>query len=153
VRTALLAGGVSACLVLAGAGAAAQTAASPALEAPDGRAVDWSQWLAANGPAAVLVWASWAPGSTRAPGRLEALAAASQERGLRLVVISVQEPLADAKAALGPHAVPWLHDRHGAILKLYRVIEVPALLVVDAKGAVAARLEVTPEAVRGWGRQ
>jgi hypothetical protein len=131
--------------------AAAQTPreTSP-LVAPDGRAVRWQQWLDENGPAAVLVWASWAPRAGAVMERLEDLAGACRARGLSPVVVDVQEPMEDARAALDGRGVTWLHDRHGAVLKRHRVIRVPALIVVDRKGVVLGRLEATPEAVRRW---
>lgn len=80
----------------------------------------------------------------------EALAAACDDAGLHLVVLVVQETLEEGRAALRGHDVGWLHDRHGALLKQYRVIEVPSLLVVAADGRPLAKMEVSVEAVRGW---
>ena len=78
------------------------------------------------------------------------LAEACAEAGLHLVVLDVQESLEDGRAALGGREVGWLHDRHGTLLKKYRVIEVPSLLLVAADGEPLARLDATPEAVSGW---
>jgi hypothetical protein len=66
-----------------------------------------------------------------------------------MVIIAVQEPIEDSRQALGS-GPGWLHDRHGSILKAYRVIRVPAMLVVDSDGRVLERLEALPEAVDAW---
>jgi hypothetical protein len=67
-----------------------------------------------------------------------------------LVVVAVQEPLADAQNGLGSRRVSWMHDRHGALLKAYRIIRVPSLLIVDAKARDWDNLEISPEAIREW---
>lgn len=123
------------------------------LEDPGRQAVPWSRWLEAEGPAAVLLWASWAPRSDTALARLDELSSTCRSAGLELVVVAVQEPFADAEAVLRRLPVPWLHDRHGELLKLYRVLQLPSLVVVDADGSVAARLEPSPEGIRGWSRR
>ena len=120
------------------------------LVAPDGSPVQWLEWVAADAPAAVLFWASWAPRSDTVLAGLADLATACRKRELKLIIIDVQESLADARAALADAGVGWLHDRHGALLKEYRVIRVPALLIVDVKGKVLAELAPTPAAVSGW---
>jgi hypothetical protein len=122
------------------------------LAEPDGGAVRWSDWLAANGPAAILVWASWAPAADAAVDALDELAVASEAQRLALVVVAVQESAEAAGMVLGRTATPWLHDRHGAILKEYRLIRVPILVVVDSNGGVLAKLEPRPEALRTWRR-
>jgi hypothetical protein len=78
------------------------------------------------------------------------LAKACAEAGLHLVVLDVQESLEDGRAALAGREVGWLHDRHGALLKKYRVIEVPSLLLVAADGQQMAKLAASREAVSGW---
>jgi len=78
------------------------------------------------------------------------LSKACADAGLHLVVLDVQESLEDGRSALGGREVGWLHDRHGALLKKYRVIEVPSLLLVTAEGEQLAKLDATPEAVRVW---
>ncbi|HOC43605.1 MAG TPA: redoxin domain-containing protein [Thermoanaerobaculales bacterium] len=126
-------------------GAAELTLADPA-----GIAVRWSDWVEANGPAAVLVWASWAPGGEAVVAGLADLAEAARARGLTLVVVDVQEEAAAAAAVLVGQAVPWLHDRHGAILKSYRLTQLPTLVVVDRAGRALGTLDADPEALRGW---
>ena len=115
-----------------------------------GQAVSLSEFLGENGPVALLMWASWAPKATQVIDRHAALAAAGREAGIDFFVVDVQEPLADAKSALDSKKVAWLHDRHGALLKQYRVIRVPSLVVVAADGEVLARLEPTADALRSW---
>jgi hypothetical protein len=46
--------------------------------------------------------------------------------------------------------MPWLHDRHGMILKEYRVTRVPAVLVVARDGRLLDRLDPSPEAIAAW---
>ena len=79
-----------------------------------------------------------------------AFAAACANAGLHLVVLDVQETLEDGRSALDDRDVGWLHDRHGVLLKQYRVIEVPSLLLVAADGTALAKLDATPDAVRDW---
>jgi hypothetical protein len=115
-----------------------------------GAPIAWTDWVARRGPVAVLVWASWSPDAKEAIDRHEALADACSTAGLHLVVLDVQETLEEGRAALASRDFTWLHDRHGALLKLYRVIEVPSLLLVAADGSPLARMEATPEAIRRW---
>jgi hypothetical protein len=75
------------------------------------------------------------------------IAAACASAKLHLVVLDVQESLADGRDALGPREVSWIHDRHGALLKQYRVIEVPSLVLVSKDNQPFARLEPTAAAV------
>ena len=127
-------------------------AAELILAKPDGGAARWSEWLEANGPAAVVVWASWAPGADEVADELDQIAAAARSQQLALVVVGVQESAEEAALVLGRSGAPWLHDRHGAILKEYRLIRVPILVVVDRQGEVLARLEPSAEALRAWQR-
>jgi hypothetical protein len=132
--------------------AAIASAADLHLTAPDRTPVRWQEWLADRGATAVLVWASWAPAADEDPSAIEAIAGAAGDRGLELVVVAVQESFDDASRALAGLRVAWLHDRHGAILKEYRLIQVPSLIVVDGEGALQGRLEPTSEALSRWRR-
>jgi len=126
-------------------------AADPTLvDGRTGQAVGWGEFLGENGPVALLLWASWAPKASQVIDRHAALAAAGREAGVDFFVMDVQESLADAKSALESKEVAWLHDRHGALLKQYRVIRLPSLVVVAADGEVLARLEPTADALRSW---
>jgi len=71
---------------------------------------------------------------------------------LHLVVLDVHESLEDGRAALGPHGVSWIHDRHGALLKQYHVIKVPSLVLLSADNQPSVRLEPTAAAVLERGR-
>jgi hypothetical protein len=115
-----------------------------------GAPVAWTDWVAKRGPVAVLVWASWAPDAHESLTAYDALATACADAGLHLVLLDVQETLEEGRAALASSDFGWLHDRHGALLKQYRVIEVPSLLLVSADGSALAKLHATPDAVRGW---
>lgn len=127
-------------------------AAEVTLTEPGGGSVRWSEWLAGNGPAAVLVWASWAPAASATVDDLDDLAAAAEAQHLELVVVAVQESVEEAGEVLGRTGKSWLHDRHGSILKEYRLIRVPTLVVIDADGGVLARLDPSAEALRAWRR-
>jgi thiol-disulfide isomerase/thioredoxin len=135
-------------VAIALAAAAPAGAGDLALSAADGSSVRWSEWVTANGPAAVLVWASWAPGAPAAVDGLPELAEAARSQGLKLVVVDVQEELEAARRGLELARVPWLHDRHGAILKQYRLIELPILLVVGQDGRELARMDPSAESLR-----
>ena len=80
----------------------------------------------------------------------EELAEACADAGLHLVVLDVQETLEEGRAALGAYDIAWIHDRHGALLKLYRVIEVPSLLLVAADGSHLANIGASSDALRSW---
>jgi hypothetical protein len=118
------------------------TTAEPALRDHEGAAVVWTDWLAERAPAAVVVYASWAP---RADGVLASLAdleSAARARGLRLVLLAVQEPFEDSRVTLESVDVEWIHDRHGVLLKRYRVLRVPSMLVIGSDGDLVATLDV-----------
>lgn len=123
-------------------------AADLALTDSAGTAVDWSEWIRANGPAAVLVWASWAPGAEAAIDGLRDLAEAARSQGLKLVVVDVHEELEAARRGLDRTGVPWLHDRHGSILKEYRLIRLPILVAVDADGRAFATINPSADTLR-----
>lgn len=130
---------------------AVASAADPRLvDGVSGAPIAWTDWVAKRGPVAVLVWASWAPTAEATMDGHAGLAKSCADAGLHLVVLDVQESLEDGRAALTDRDIGWLHDRHGALLKRYRVIEVPSLLLVAADGEQLAKLDATPEAVRGW---
>ncbi len=124
-------------------------AADPQLvDGVSGAPLVWSEWVAKRGPVAVLVWASWAPQSASVAADYQAFAKAGREAGLHMVLLDVQESLADGRKALAGMNVNWIHDRHGALLKQYRVITVPSVIVIGADGEVQQRLDATPEALR-----
>jgi hypothetical protein len=119
------------------------TAADPRLvDGVSGAPIAWKDWVAKRGPVAVLVWASWTPTAEVTMDEHPGLKAACADAGLHLVVLDVQESLEDGRTALD--------DRDGVLLKQYRVIEVPSLLLVAGDGTALAKLDATPEAVRGW---
>jgi hypothetical protein len=132
-------------------GASTSPAADPRLvDGVSGAPIAWTDWVAKRGPVAVLVWSSWSPDAELAMEGYEALAAACADAGLHLVLLDVQETLEEGRAALGAYDVGWLHDRHGALLKQYRVIEVPSLLLVAADGSHLAKMNASAESLRGW---
>lgn len=122
----------------------------PLVDGVSGAPMAWSDLVAKKGPVAVLAWASWAPTAREVLDRRQGLAEAAGERGLQFLVLVVQEPLEDGRQALAGTGLTWVHDRHGALLKSYRVIELPSIVVISRAGEVVGRLEPTPEAVRGW---
>ncbi|MBD3853329.1 MAG: hypothetical protein IFK91_03010 [Acidobacteria bacterium] len=128
----------------------AEAADPPLADGVSGAPIAWSDWVSKRGPVAVLVWASWAPGADAVIERWDEIVEECSGSGLHPVVVVVQESLADGRAALGARDVPWIHDRHGALLKQHRVIRVPSILVVSAEDEALARLDPTAEAVAGW---
>jgi len=147
VLAAALTTGLIAAAVVAGAQG---SSTAPTLMRPDGRPVPWQGWLEEHGPAAVLVWASWAPRSADVLAGVGRLEAVSRRLGLELVLVDVQEPIDDARSALAGVEVRWLHDRHGAILRHHRVIRVPWLVVVAADGSVTGSTAPSSEALARW---
>ena len=113
--------------------------------------MSWTAWIEAHGPAAVVVYASWAPRSDELLLALGDLGASARARELGFVVLAVQEPFDDARASLDPAGVEWLHDRHGTLLKRYRVLRIPSVLVVARDGALLATLDATADALRSGG--
>jgi len=113
--------------------------------------VKWQDWLEANGRTAVLVWSSWAPQSRGILAQVDAIKDAAKKSGLGFVIVDVQEEFEAGEEAIGQRGVSWLHDRHGSILKEYRLIRVPILLVVDREGNVIEKLDSTPESLESWG--
>ena len=124
----------------------------PLADGVSGAPIAWSDWVGKRGPVAVVVWASWAPGAGAVIDSWDQFVVECRESGLHPVVVIVQESLADGRAALGSREIPWIHDRHGALLKQYRVIKVPSILVVSAEGEALVLLDPTVEAVAGWRR-
>ena len=127
------------------------SAAGSTVTTPDGGSVAWADWLGDNAPIAVLLWASWVPDADSTLADLDRITAAASARGLELVLVVVQEPLNEARESLGNIDVEWLHDRYGHLLKEYRVVSIPRLLVVAEDGRVVERLEVDVESLRAWG--
>jgi len=125
-------------------------AADPMLTTPDDQPVIWSEWVDANAPVAAILWASWTPGARATLDRLGDLSSAARLRGLHLVLVSVQEPIDDARRALEGTEVEWLHDRYGGLLKRYRVVSIPALVVLEEGERVSAQIEPTVEALQHW---
>lgn len=109
-------------------------AAEPTLRDAAGGPIAWDSWVAEHGPVVVLVWSSWAPGAKQVLMDAPSHRAAARARGLGFLLLDVQETFDEAKASLGGVDVTWFHDRHGVLLKRYRVIRVPFLLVVGADG-------------------
>jgi hypothetical protein len=134
------------------AGAVAWAGKEPDLVDAAGRPVEWAQWLEGNGPAAVVVLASWAPEAERVEQDLPALARLCAERDLSLAVVGVHEPLGDTRAAMEGRGVTWFHDRHGSILKAYRLIRLPVMVILKPDGTVLARLDPSPAGLAGWRR-
>jgi hypothetical protein len=144
----------SALLLVAILVAATAAAADPPLvDGVSGAPLDWTEWVAKHGPVAVIVWASWAPGAATVVNNSKAFVDASRLAGWKLALLDVQESLDDGRKALAGSDLTWIHDRHGALLKLYRVIEVPSVVVIAADGSVLQRLQAKPEALTGGGRR
>jgi hypothetical protein len=122
----------------------------PLVYGVSGAPVGWSDFLARREPVALLVWASWAPAAAEVLERGQELSRAASERGLQMVLLDVQEPLEDARRALDGSGLEWIHDRHGALLKTYRVTAVPSVVILSPQGEALARLDPSPDAVRDW---
>jgi len=128
----------------------AQTAPPPTLSLPNGDTIVWDDWLADHGATAVVLWASWLPDDQKNAVGLGEIRQVASDADLDFVVIALQEPIEAGRKALGPTGLPWLHDRHGAILKHLLVYQIPALVVIRGDGTILARLEASPESLRQW---
>jgi len=127
------------------------SAAGPTVTTPDGRPLEWSGWIDDNAPVAVLLWASWVPGADTTLTDLGGIRTAVRDRGLDLVVVVLQEPIEEAKESLEGVDITWFHDRYGHLLKDYRVVSIPRILVIDEEGRVVERLDATTASVRSRG--
>lgn len=116
----------------------------------EGRSESFDSWLGANGPAVLMVWATWAPRADTALERLARIRRACEERDIALVLVDVQEPYEVGREALRQYGLPWIHDRHGQLLKHFRIIKIPRLLLVGAGGELISQADVSEDAVRSW---
>lgn len=128
----------------------AQPAPPPTLVQADGTHVEWKEWLTEHGATAIVIWGSWLPEDQRDIKRLAEIRKAANGTGLSFVVIAIQEPIEASREVLDSSGLPWLHDRHGGMLKHLLVYQVPALGVIDSDGTVLDRLEVDPGALTRW---
>lgn len=128
-------------------------AAEASIANASGLPVLWSDWVEENAPVVVLLWASWVPDADQTLAAIGELTAAAKDRDLELVLIVVQEPLEEARDSLENIDVDWYHDRYGRLLKDYRVVSIPRLLVLAEDGRAIERLDANPQAlgVRGGG--
>jgi len=126
--------------------------AEATLTTHDGRPIAWSDWVDDNAPVAVLLWASWVPNADETLAGIGELTAAAESRGLELVLVVVQEPLEEARDSLKGVNVIWYHDRYGHLLKDYRVVSIPRLLVIAEDGRAIERLEAKPQSLSVRGR-
>lgn len=138
-------------VVLALVAPSAGWGAEATLTNPDGNPVEWDAWVADNAPVAVLLWASWEPDADGVLADLDRISKAARAKGFDLVVVAVQEPFKEAAESLDGSGVDWLHDRYGRLLKDYRVVTIPRLLVIADDGRVVEQLDVDSQALSAWG--
>lgn len=117
---------------------------------PDGNSIRWSSWLEDHGPAAVVLWASWVPDAEATVNELEGISRVARSKELEMILVSVQESPEEAGSSLETAGVPWLNDRYGGLLKRFRVVKIPTLVIVEKDGRVVARLDATANALRVW---
>jgi hypothetical protein len=137
--------GVTVCL-----SAADLSAAEVTVTDPDGTELRWSDWVEERGPAAVVLWASWVPNAEATLKEWSAIARVARSKDLSPVLVSVQESAAETRVSLGAMEAPWMNDRYGGLLKQFRVVEIPALVIVAPEGRIMARLDATANALREW---
>ncbi len=140
-------------LLIGGVHAVAAQTGKPAVSgivASDSTPLNWEAWVSRHGPVALVVWASWLPSAKATLAALGPLRAACRKRGLFLAVADVSETLEQASVALAGVKVAWVHDRHESILKHYRLVRIPRLLILDRKNRVVARLDVSAAALEAW---
>jgi len=117
---------------------------------PEGSSIRWSSWLEDHGPAAVVLWASWVPDAEATVNELEGISRVARSKELEMILVSVQESPDEARSSLETAGVPWLNDRYGGLLKRFRVVKIPAMVIVEKDGRVVARLDATANALRVW---
>ncbi len=129
----------------------AQEGTSPSLMSPTNETVRWDQWVSAHQGGVIVFWASWLPPERRDPTILDRIQREAADLNLAFTIVAVQEPIDDSRKVLNPSGFPWLHDRHGALLKHLRVFRIPAITVVDGEGNVLATLPFVSGTLRDWG--
>lgn len=117
---------------------------------PEGSSVGWSSWIEDHGPAVVVLWASWVPDADATMKELDGISRVARFKELEMILVSVQESPDEARATLETAGVPWLNDRYGGLLKQFRVVKIPSLVIVEKDGRVVARLDATANALREW---
>ena len=127
------------------------SATGSSVTTPDGHSLEWAGWVDDNAPVAVLLWASWVPEADTTLAELGGIRTAVRARGLDLVVVVLQEPIEEAKELLDGVDITWFHDRYGHLLKDYRVVSIPRILVIDEEGRVVERHDATAASVRSRG--
>lgn len=122
----------------------------PTLSQPDGESVGWKDWIGVHGSTVVVVWASWLPDEQKDLSTLKNIRRAAENLDMDFVVIALQEPITESRDALNGSGLPWLHDRHGTILKHLLVFTVPSLVVVRGDGTVLERLPADSDSLVQW---
>ncbi|MFZ5788525.1 MAG: TlpA family protein disulfide reductase [Acidobacteriota bacterium] len=96
--------------------------------------------LFAGGPVVLVLWNSWLPDSAEFGPQIVSAAAAARAAEARCVVVVFQdEPEAARGLPDGDAPVLVALDRHGELLRRFKVTRAPAVLVVGADGAVRSR--------------
>jgi len=139
----------AAIIVLASVAAAAQDLS---IADSAGAPLRWNAWVEEHAPVVVVLWAAWAPGADDTIAVMGEITRVARSRGYEAVLVSVQEDVAEARAALVDAELPWLHDRYGALLKHYRVVEIPSAVILGSDGEARGLVKATPMALREWSR-
>jgi hypothetical protein len=96
--------------------------------------------LLAGGPVVLVLWNSWLPEAAEFGPQIVAAGDAARAADAKCVVIVFQDEPEGARS-LPQEAGPLLValDRRGEMLRRFKVTRAPAVLVVDAEGAVLAK--------------
>lgn len=116
-----------------------QVAAVEPLTTVSGQPIVFRELLA-GGPVVLVFWNSWLPEAAEFGSQIVAAGKAAKAADTKCVVIVFQDG-PEAAGALPEGAGPILValDRRGEMLRRFKVTRAPAVLVVDADGAVRAR--------------
>ena len=106
--------------------------------------------LLARGPVVLVFWNSWLPRSQEFLALLPEVEAAAERYGWPGALIVFQDTSAGGsrKAPGRRDQVPGVLDRRGELVRRFQVTRAPAVLLVEASGAVRARSGPAPDEVR-----
>lgn len=106
--------------------------------------------LLARGPVVLVLWNSWLPQSQEFLTLVPEVGATAERYGWPGAVVVFQDTSADAARKLpsGSSKLQVVLDRRGELVRRFKVTRAPAVLLVEASGAVRARSGPAPDEVR-----
>lgn len=104
--------------------------------------------LIGQGPVVLVFWNSWLPDGEAFVELLPEIERRVKGRGWRGALIVFQDESAAERHLGAPGELVRLLDRRGELLRRFQVTRAPAVVVIDAAGAVVGRAGPDPDEVR-----